>query len=95
MAAYVVANVQITDPERYPEYRDRVVETVARYGGKYLVRGGKVDVLEGDWDPQRLVIIEFESVERCYEWYNSLEYTPLTHLRHEVAETQLVIVAGL
>jgi uncharacterized protein (DUF1330 family) len=95
MAAYVVANVQITDPERYPEYRDRVVETVARYGGKYLVRGGKVDVLEGVWDPQRLVIIEFESVERCYEWYNSLEYTPLTHLRHEVAETQLVIVAGL
>jgi uncharacterized protein (DUF1330 family) len=95
MAAYVVANVQITDPERYPEYRDRVAETVARYGGKYLVRGGKVDVLEGVWDPQRLVIIEFESVERCYEWYNSLEYTPLTHLRHELAETQLVIVAGL
>jgi uncharacterized protein (DUF1330 family) len=95
MAAYAVANIQITDPERYPEYRDRVAETVARYGGKYLVRGGKVDVLEGAWEPQRLVIIEFESVERCYEWYNSLEYAPLNRLRHEVAETNLVIVAGL
>ena len=95
MTAYIVANVQITNPERYPEYRDRVAETVSRYGGKYLVRGGKVDVLEGEWEPQRLVIIEFESVERCYEWYNSLEYTPLNQLRHEVAETQLVIVAGL
>jgi uncharacterized protein (DUF1330 family) len=95
MAAYVIANVQITDPERYPEYRDHVSETIDRYGGRYLARGGKVDVLEGDWEPQRLVIVEFESVERCYQWYNSLEYAPLNQLRHEIAVTQFVIVAGL
>jgi uncharacterized protein (DUF1330 family) len=95
MAAYVVVNIQITDAERDPEFHDRIAETIARYAGKYLVSGGKVDVLEGDWEPQRLVILEFESVERCYEWYNSLEYPLLSQQHHEVAYTQFVIVAGL
>jgi uncharacterized protein (DUF1330 family) len=68
MAVYAVVNVQITDPDRYTEYREQAPATIARYGGKYLARGGEVKVLEGDWDPQRLVILEFESMERFDEW---------------------------
>jgi uncharacterized protein (DUF1330 family) len=68
MAVYAVVNVQITDPDRYTEYREQAPATIARYGGKYLARGGEVKVLEGDWNPQRLVILEFESMERFDEW---------------------------
>ncbi len=95
MAAYVIANVRITDPDRYPEYSGRVPQTIERYGGRYLARGGKVEVLEGDWKPQRLVILEFESMERLREWYASPEYAPLKQLREEVAVSQLAVVEGL
>jgi uncharacterized protein (DUF1330 family) len=95
MAVYAVVNVQITDPARYTEYREQAPATIARYGGKYLARGGKVEVLEGDWNPQRLVILEFESMERFHEWYNSPEYAPLKQLRREAAVTAFVIVEGL
>lgn len=64
MAAYAAVNGWVTDPDRYAEYRAKAPDTIARYGGKYLARGGKVEVLEGDWDPQRLVILEFEGLER-------------------------------
>ena len=95
MAVYAVVNVQITDPPRYTEYREQAPAAIARYGGKYLARGGKVEVLEGDWNPQRLVILEFESMERFHEWYNSPEYAPLKQLRREAAVTAFVIVEGL
>ncbi|MDQ4082799.1 MAG: DUF1330 domain-containing protein [Actinomycetota bacterium] len=95
MAVYAVVNVQITDPDRYTEYRGKVPATIARYGGKYLARGGEVEVLEGDWNPQRLVIVEFESMKRFHEWYNSPEYAPLKQVRHEATVTQFVVVEGL
>jgi uncharacterized protein (DUF1330 family) len=95
MAAYAVVNVRVTDPDRYAEYRDKAPDTIAHYGGKYLARGGKVEVLEGDWDPQRLVILEFESLERFNEWYNSPEYAPLKQLRHKAAVTEFAVVEGL
>lgn len=95
MAVYAVVNVQVTDPARYAEYREKVPATIARYGGKYLARGGEVEVLEGDWNPQRLVILEFESMERLHEWYNSPEYAPLKQLRSEATVTEFVVVEGL
>ena len=95
MAVYVIANVRVTDPDRYPEYIGRVSRTIERHGGRYLARGGKVEVLEGEWEPQRLVILEFESMERLREWYDSPEYDPLKQLRGEVADSQLVVVEGL
>ncbi len=95
MAVYIVVNVQVTDPARYTEYREQAPATIARYGGRYLARGGRVDVLEGDWNPQRLVILEFESMERVDEWYNSPEYAPLKQLRGEAAVTEFVVVEGL
>ena len=95
MTVYSVVNVQVTDPARYAEYVEKAPATIARYGGKYLARGGEVQVLEGDWNPQRLVILEFESMERFKEWYNSPEYTPLKQLRREASVTEYVVVEGL
>ena len=95
MAAYAVVNVRVTDPEGYAQYTQKAPQTIARYGGKYLARGGTVEVLEGEWSPQRLVVLEFESVERLREWYNSPEYAPLKKLRTETSSTEFVIVEGL
>ncbi len=95
MAVYAVVNVRVTDPVRYEEYRGKAPATIARHGGKYLARGGAVEALEGEWDPERLVILEFESMERLREWYDSPEYAPLKQLRHEAAATEFVVVEGL
>ena len=95
MAVYVVVNVRVTDPARYAQYRDKAPDTIARYGGRYLARGGAVEVIEGEWDPQRLVLLEFGSMERFREWYDSPEYTPLKRLRGEATVTELVVVEGL
>ena len=94
MAVYAVVNIRITDPDRYAEYIEQAPPTIAHYGGKYVARGGKVEVLEGEWTPQRLVILEFESMERFNEWYNSPEYAPPKQARHEAALTE-VVVEGL
>lgn len=95
MAVYVVVNVRVTDPVRYAEYRDKAPDTIARYGGRYLARGGAVEVIEGEWDPQRLILLEFENMKRFREWYDSPDYAPLKQLRQEAAATQLVVVEGL
>jgi len=95
MAVYAVINIQVTDPVRYAEYIEKAPPTIARYGGKYLARGGGVEVLEGGWKPQRLVILEWESMERFNEWYNSPEYAPLKQLRHETSVGEFVVVEGL
>jgi uncharacterized protein (DUF1330 family) len=95
MAVYAVVNERVTDSDRYSEYRDKAPDVIARYGGKYLARGGTVEVLEGEWNPQRLVVLEFESMERFREWYDSPEYTPLKQLRSEASDTEFVVVEGL
>ena len=95
MAVYVVVNVRVTDPARYEEYRGKVPATIARYGGRYLARGGAVEALEGDWQPERLVVLEFESMERFREWYDSPGYAPPRRLRGEAAATQFAVVEGL
>lgn len=95
MAAYAVVNVRVTDPARYEEYRSKAPATIASYGGRYLARGGALETLEGEWDPERLVVLEFESMGRLREWYDSPEYAPLKQLRQEAAATQFVIVEGL
>ena len=95
MAVYAVVNIRITDPDRYAKYREQAPPTIARYGGKYLARGGKTEVLEGEWTPQRLVILEFESMERFNEWYDSPEYAPLKRLRGETTISDFVVIEGL
>ncbi|MEK7806339.1 MAG: DUF1330 domain-containing protein [Chloroflexota bacterium] len=94
MAAYVIADVDVTDPAAYEEYRKLVPPTVAKYGGRYLVRGGPAKTVEGDWGPKRLVVLEFDSVERAKQWYNSEEYRPAKPMRHRAATTNMLIVQG-
>jgi uncharacterized protein (DUF1330 family) len=72
-----------------------VPATIAKYGGKFVVRGGTVETLEGRWDPQRLVILEFESAERAKQWWASEDYREAKQLRQRTAETQLIVVEGV
>jgi len=95
MAGYLVAQIiKVTDPDGWSEYGAGIAATVERYGGKFLVRRGEIQPLEGEWPP-RMVIIEFESVARAREWYDSEEVRPLIELRQRSAETALSIVEGV
>src|SRR5512136_2718714 len=95
MSAYVIVDIKVTDPVGYEDYKKLAPATVALYGGKYIARGGQTEVLEGDWSPKRLVILEFESVERAKAWLNSPEYRAARQLRHQTAKTNMVVVEGL
>ena len=94
MPAYVVANVSVTDPERYPPYRAAVPAIVAQYGGRFVVRAGAVHPLEGDFGFDRFVVIEFASVEAAQAFYDSPEYAPLRQLRLDTTRSQVTIVEG-
>ena len=94
MAAYVIADLTITDPQGFETYRQIVPATIAKYGGKYMVRGGSVETLEGEWQPRRLVVIEFESAERAKQWWSSEEYREAKTIRQGTTHTNLLIVEG-
>ncbi|MCC6187622.1 MAG: DUF1330 domain-containing protein [Anaerolineales bacterium] len=95
MPAYILVDINVHDPARYEDYKALAGPTVPAYDGKYLVRGGAVETLEGDWRPQRLVILEFPSVERAKAWLNSDEYRQARALRHAAAASQMIVVAGV
>ena len=94
MAAYVIGEIEVTDPESYEDYRKQVPAVIARYGGRYLVRGGKVEPLEGGWSPKRLVVVEFPSMEQALKWYRSADYAPLIKVRQKASRGDLAIVEG-
>lgn len=94
MAAYVIAEIEITDPAGYEDYRKQVPGVIAKYGGKYLVRGGKVEPMEGGWSPKRLAVVEFASLEQAMKFYRSPEYAPLIRIRQKASKGKLVIVEG-
>lgn len=94
MPAYIIANVEVTNPEAYEEYKKGVPATIATYGGRYLTRGGVAETLEGDWSPQRVVILEFPSMTQLKAWHNSPEYQPLRAIRDRAAKSVLVAVEG-
>jgi len=95
MAAYVIAELDITDPAAYEEYRQRVPAVIAKYGGKYIVRGGTVESLEGGWSPRRVAILEFPTLEHARNWYRSPEYAPLIELRHRSSKSTLTLIEGI
>lgn len=95
MAAYIVVQVDITDAERFAEYRTMVPATLEKYGGRFLVRGGAVETLEGDWQPKRLVVLEFDSVEKAKAWWDSEEYRDPKALRQASADTRMVLAEGV
>src|ERR1700729_1142301 len=94
MSAYVIVNVDTTDPVKYEEYKTMAQDAVARFGGRYLVRGGKMNVVEGDWRPTRIVILEFDSFDTATAWGESELYAPAKALRQPLSTTDMVIVDG-
>jgi len=95
MTAYVLVDIDVHDPDGYTAYIQAAPATVALYGGKYLARGGRTEVLEGEVHPARTVILEFDSIERAKQWLNSPEYALARSQRHKTAHTKMIIVEGV
>jgi len=95
MAAYLVADIEVTDPDAYAEYRRTVGESIAAFGGRFLARGGTTETLEGNWLPKRLVIVEFPTMERLQSWYASPDYAPALALRQRASLSSLVMTEGI
>jgi len=95
MTAYVIVDINVTDPVRYEDYKSLAAPTVELYGGKYIARGGKTETLEGDWSPSRLVILQFDNSEQAKNWLNSTEYSAARALRHQTAISNMVVIEGV
>ena len=95
MAAYVIAQIEIADADTFQEYRSQVPATLEPYGGRFLVRGGKVEALEGTWQPTRVVVLEFPDVGSAKAWWSSQAYESPKALRQRAAHTELIVVEGV
>jgi uncharacterized protein (DUF1330 family) len=95
MAAYVLVQVDVKDPVRYEDYKAMVPPSIEKFGGRFLVRGGKTHTMEGDWSPRRLVVVEFPSVEQATAWWSSAEYAEAKALRQATSASQLLIAEGI
>ena len=95
MPAYVVIEIEVHDPATYEQYKLLAPPAIAAYGGRYLARGGRTATLEGDWSPKRLVILEFDSVDRAQAWWASPEYAEAKALRQSCSSAKMVVVEGL
>jgi uncharacterized protein (DUF1330 family) len=95
MPAYIIVEIDVLDPVGYVEYKNLASATVEKYGGKYIVRGGRIEVLEGDWKPKRIVVLQFESAERAKQWLNCEEYREPRKMRHRTARTNMILVEGM
>jgi uncharacterized protein (DUF1330 family) len=95
MSAYIVVQVDVKDPIRYEDYKRLVLPTLGAFGGRFLVRGGKTQTLEGNWAPQRFVIVEFPDGERAKAWWASDAYAPAKALRQATSVTQMILAEGL
>jgi uncharacterized protein (DUF1330 family) len=94
MAAYLMGEIEVTDPALYEEYRRQVLPVVTQYGGRFVVRGGQVEPLEGGWSPKRFVAVEFPSMAQAQKWYRSAEYAPLIALRQKASRGRFILVDG-
>ncbi|HEU5305520.1 MAG TPA: DUF1330 domain-containing protein [Gemmatimonadales bacterium] len=95
MAAYVVIDIQIQDPKMYERYKGLAPPSIAAHGGRYLVRGGGTETLEGTWMPSRMVVLEFPTAEKARTWWDSREYAAAKALRQSSARTEMVLVEGV
>ncbi|MBI5476346.1 MAG: DUF1330 domain-containing protein [Ignavibacteriales bacterium] len=95
MSAYVIVDIKVKNPIRYEEYKKMAEATVKQFGGKYIVRGKPAEILEPGWTPNRLVILEFPSVEQAKLWWNSDEYAEAKRLRYETADSTMIVVEGI
>ena len=95
MPAYVIFDLHVEDPDAYAPYREPAAASIAAHGGRYLVRGGAHEVLEGDWDVDRLVVLEFPSMEQARAWYSSPEYQEVAPIRHAASRGPGVLIEGV
>ena len=95
MAAYVIADITVTDAELYPSYTAITPATIEKYGGRFVIRGGAHETLEGDWRPGRLVMLEFDDMAAARRWYESAEYTEARAIRQRAATGSMIILQGL
>lgn len=95
MSAYVIVEVDVTDPEQYARYREAVPASLEAHGGRFVARGGETATLEGDWQPKRIVVIEFDDLESAKRWYDSPEYLEARDIRAGAATLRMIAVAGV
>ena len=95
MPAYVIGFAEILQPERYPEYKELAQRAVSAFGGRYIARGGNVEVLEGQWDPKRTVIMEFDNLDRARAWWESEQYREGKALRQSIARSTMLLVEAV
>ncbi|WP_207493260.1 DUF1330 domain-containing protein [Aridibaculum aurantiacum] len=95
MPAYVLVEVSIHDTALYEDYKKLTPAAVAAFDGRFVVRGGQAETLEGDWQPERVVVIEFPSVERAKEWWNSEQYNIAKAIRQQAAHTRMIVLPGV
>jgi uncharacterized protein (DUF1330 family) len=95
MPAYLISDVSVRDPDSFQIYRTRAADSIAKYGGRYLVRGGDIERLEGSWSPRAIIVVEFESVEQARAWYRSPEYAFALEVRDTALNRNLILVDGI
>jgi uncharacterized protein (DUF1330 family) len=95
MPAYLISTIEVTDPAGYEEYRRLVAPVLARYGGKFIVRGGKIDYLEGTWQPKRVVVVQFDSAQQARAFSDSPEYAPAKAIRQRTSNSSVIVVEGV
>lgn len=95
MPAYLIADIEVTDPTAFEQYRSQVPATIAAHGGRYLVRGGATQIAEGTWQPKRVIVLEFPTMQQLQGWYNSPEYQKILPLRLNASKGNAVMVEGV
>ncbi len=94
MPAYIIIEIKINNPQEYEGYKKLTPASLALYDGKFIVRGGKTKTLEGEWNPERIVILEFPTTEKAEHWWNSEEYAPAKRIRHQSATSKMILIEG-
>jgi uncharacterized protein (DUF1330 family) len=94
MSAYIIADIQVSDPVAYDDYRPLAAASIARFGGRFIVRGGKIDLLEGEPQPERIVVIEFPDADTARRWYQSEEYQAALKIRQAASRGRVLLVEG-
>ena len=95
MPAYIILNIEVQDTAQFEVYKQMAPSSIAEYGGRYLVRGGQVDILEGRWTPRRVVVLEFPDRRTAREWWDSSEYSDAKAMRQGIAYTEMILVEGV
>ena len=95
MPAYIIVEVKIKNYKEYEEYKKLVPDTLKPYGGKFIVRGGKTETLEGNWNPERIVVLQFENMEKAKAWWSSEEYGRVKNIRYKNAESKMIAAEGV